>query len=128
MSTIFDERDYAINPDVHLPLPAGLPRNATTPALTNQLRAKSGLGKMFGFTATSTNVAAQFVQVFDSATLPANGSVPLFAVNVASGSSASGYWGSSGRSFERGIFLVNSTTQATLTIGAADCLFDVQYV
>lgn len=104
------------------------PENASTSALTNQILLSGGALRLYGFTATSTNVAAQFILVFDSRTVPANTAVPLFALNVALGSSAAAYFGSVGRSFDYGICIVNSTTQGTLTIGAADTLFDVQYV
>lgn len=127
MTTIYDEVSRTGLPS-HLPLPAGFPLNATSAALATFIRAKTGVGKLFGFTATSTNVAAQFILLFDAASLPSNGAVPLAAYNVAATSSASGYWGTAGRAFTRGILLANSTTQGTLTIGAADCIFDVQYI
>lgn len=103
------------------------PPNATTPALSKSIVVKSGAGRLYGFTATSTNVAAQFILVFDASALPANATVPLFSFNVAAASPAGGYWGSVGRWFDRGIVLANSTTQGSLTLGAADCLFDVQF-
>lgn len=127
MTTIFDEVSRDGHP-VHLPLPAGYPLNAVSPALAKSIVAKTGIAKLFGFTATSTNVAAQFILLFDAVALPANGTVPVAAFNVAAASPATGYWGSVGRSFSRGIVLANSTTQGSLTLGAADCIFDVQYV
>ena len=108
-------------------LPWRLPANATSPVLASSIIAKGGEGRLYGFTATSTNVAAQFILVFDRGSVPSNGAIPLFAFNVAAASPAAGYWGSVGRWFDRGIVLANSTTQGTLTIGAADTLFDVQY-
>lgn len=113
---------------VWFPPPYRLPQNATSPALSNSIVAATGVCRLFGFTATSTNVAAQFVLCFDSAKIPSAGALPLFAVNVALASSGGVYFGSVGRSFDHGIVLCNSTTQGTLTIGAADTIFDVQYV
>lgn len=127
MSTVFDEPARNASA-ARLPLPAGYPKNATSPALAKSIVAKSGCSKLFGFTATSTNVAAQFIQVFDATAVPANGTVPLLTVNVAAASSAGAYFGAIGRSFDRGIVLANSTTQGTLTLGAADTIFDVQFV
>lgn len=105
-----------------------LPLNRFTPVLAKSLIVKPEQGKLYGFTVTSTNVAAQFVQVFDAGALPADGVVPLMALNVAAGSSVSAYFGSVGRAFEQGIVICNSTTQGTKTIGAADCIIDAQYV
>lgn len=129
MTSFFDTTDYAIDGvEVHLPLPAGWPANATSPVLSKSILAKAGIGKLFGFTATSTNVAAQFILVFDTNAVPANGAVPLMTFNVALSSFVTAYFGSVGRAFAHGIFLCNSTTQGTLTLGAADTIFDVQYV
>ena len=83
--------------------------------------------KVYGFTVTSTNAGSQFVLVFDSATLPADGAVPLFGVPVSASNFASAFFGIPGRSFEQGLTLCNSSTLATKTIGSADCFFDVQY-
>ncbi|HMC69891.1 MAG: hypothetical protein E6J20_18550 [Chloroflexi bacterium] len=110
------------------PPPYRIPANATSPKLANSIIAASGVCRLYGFTATSTNVAAQFILCFDTNAVPAAGALPLFTVNVAAASPGSVYFGSVGRSFDHGIVLCNSTTQGTLTIGAADTLFDVQYV
>jgi hypothetical protein len=127
VTTIYDEVSRDGHP-ARLPLPAGWPLSATSPALAKAIVAKTGVGKLFGFTVTSTNVAAQFILLFDASALPADGVVPVAAFNVAAASPATGYWGSVGRAFVHGIILCNSTTQGTKTLGAADCIFDVQYV
>lgn len=110
------------------PPPYRIPANASSPALANNIVAATGVCRLYGFTATSTNVAAQFILVFDALKVPASGAVPLFAVNVAAASPGGVYFGSVGRSFDHGIVICNSTAQGSLTIGAADTLFDVQYV
>jgi hypothetical protein len=112
---------------VWFPPPYRFPPNATSPALASSIVAATGVCRLYGFVATSTNVAAQFVLAFDALKVPANGTLPLFAVNVAAASPAVAYYGSVGRSFDHGIVLANSTTQGTLTLGAADTIFDVQY-
>ncbi len=109
------------------PPPYRLPWNASSPKLSSSIVAHTGVCRLVGFTATSTNAAAQFVQVHDANAVPANGAIPLFTFNVALVNSVTGYWGSMGRWFDRGLVLCNSSTQGTLTIGVADTLFDVQY-
>lgn len=116
------------SPGIWFPPPYRIPSNAQSPALANSIVASLGTARLYGFTATSTNVAAQFIQVFDESGVPSNAKIPVFTVNVAAASTVSVYFGSMGRTFDRGIILANSTTQGTLTIGAADTLFDVQYV
>ena len=105
-----------------------LPLNFNPRALRASVVVKTTQGKLYGLTVTSTNANAQFIQVFDAASLPADTSVPLFTLNVAANSPVGLYYGSVGRAFEQGIVICNSSTQGTKTIGSADCLFDVQYI
>jgi hypothetical protein len=88
---------------------------------------KTGDGVLYGLTVTNTNAAAQYVLGFDARTLPGDGAVPLFGYKVPAGDALPLTW-IPGRTFFSGIILCNSSTQATKTIGAADCLFDVQYL
>lgn len=112
-----------------------MPQNATSSKLGNSLIVKVGQGWLLGVTARSGKAAAQFIQVFDTSSgVPANGAVPNVVVDVAASSTASIayipvlYPFAPGRLFYQGIVVVNSTTPDTLTIGAADTFFDVQYV
>jgi len=125
--SLFEPGSFHVDPQAMAELVRKLP-NATTTALSRSLVVKPTSGLLFGFTVTSTNVAAQWVQVFDLAALPADGVVPLFSVNVAGQSFVSASWLPYPRAFRNGLVICNSTTQGTKTIGAADCLFDVQYL
>jgi hypothetical protein len=80
-----------------------------------------------GFTVYNTKASAQFLNVFDQATLPADGAVPLFSWALAANSGVGFSWAPNGREFYAGLVLSNSSTDATKTIGSADCFFDVQY-
>lgn len=102
-------------------------QNANSRGLVNSLIVKSTPGLLLGFTATSKNAAAQFIQLFDARTVPANGQVPLCTFNVAAANVATSLW-TPGRAFAQGIVLANSTTQDTLTLGAADTIFDAQFI
>ncbi len=102
------------------------PLNNTSPALEAFRVVKTGDGILYGFTVTNTG-AAQFVLGFDQRTLPADGAVPLFAFPIAADDALPLNW-IPGRTFLSGLVLANSSTNATLTIGAADCIFDAQYL
>lgn len=81
-----------------------------------------------GFTVLNTNALAQYILVFDADTLPGSGAVPVVTFTVAGADNLGVAWTPYGRRFEAGIVLANSSTAASLTIGSADCWFDVQYV
>lgn len=106
---------------------AQLPLNIHSPAYQLGLQVKTGPGYLFGFTAYSSNVAAQWVQVFDRVGAPASGEVPVVAFKVAAASHLYQNWVPP-RTFLVGIWLGNSTTGPTYTAGAADTFFDVQFV
>ena len=82
---------------------------------------------VYGFTAYSSLGSAQWIQVFDANTVPADTAVPLFVWNLAANSGVGFSFPPQGRQFQTGLVLCNSTTETTKTIGAANCFFDVQY-
>ena len=82
---------------------------------------------VYGWTVTNTNAAAQNVCEFDADALPADGQVPIKAPKAAAGDALAVTYTPNGRVFDAGLVLCNSSTSASKTIGAADCLFDVQY-
>lgn len=102
-------------------------QNSTTLALAASRIIKSQPGTLYGMTVTNSNAAAQYIQLFDTGGLPANGVVPIMGVPVAGDSVLFLEFGIWGRKFQTGIVVCNSTTQETKTIGSADCLFDAQY-
>jgi hypothetical protein len=103
------------------------PLNAPSRQLANSIVVKTGDGWLYGFTVSNTKGSAQFVQVFDAHDVPADTTVPLISKSVPAGDAVGFSW-LPPRRFEAGLVICNSTTQATKTIGAADCLFDAQYV
>jgi hypothetical protein len=106
----------------------GFPLNGRSPALEAARRVKAGAGTLFGLTVLSTNVGAQFLQVFDARDAPVNGAAPSVVFDLPAGLARHVDFGIYGRSFVAGLWLANSSTSATLTAGAADCWFDAQYV
>ena len=106
----------------------GWPLNVSSNAAESSHVIKAGAGRLFGFTVYNSAAAAQFIQLHDAQTLPADGAVPVFVVKVATVVDKGVFWGDWGRFFNRGIVICNSSTFATKTLGAADCFFDCQYL
>lgn len=76
--------------------------------------------KLFSLIVLNTG-AAQYIQLFESTTVPANGAVPeLPAVYVAANSTVQFDFGVYGMDFDS-LSVCNSSTAATKTIGSADC-------
>ena len=103
---------------------------AVAPSLVNDIIIALGGGGivLYGFDGRNTDSAAKWLMVFDSLTLPANGSAPLHCIGVppaGTGSSAGagnfGYTTASiyGEKFKNGIVVAVSTTDVTLTIDSA---------
>lgn len=111
-------------PDKHTTLE---PLNIHSNAYGASLVVKTGPGIFYGFTVYNSAAAAQFIQWFDAATLPADGAIPAGFITVATVASAGVNW-LPGRTFLTGIVICNSSTGPTKTIGAADCFFDAQFL
>lgn len=107
--------------------PLRFPLNYASRKLENFAVVKTGDGWLYGLTVTNTKATAQFVLVFDASVLPADGAVPLIGKSMQAGDAFAASW-LPPRRFEAGLILCNSSTQASKTIGGADCLFDVQYI
>lgn len=107
---------------------ASLPDNAHSNALANSLRVLSGPGYLVALAVSNTNAAAQFIQIHDTNAVPANGAVPSVVFTAAASGDKFVSYPLPGRFCTRGIVLTNSSTAGTLTIGASDCFFDVQYI
>jgi hypothetical protein len=103
------------------------PHSIHSQVYANSLIVKRGPGKLYGFQGYNSG-AAQFILVCDALGVPADGSIPCFPIAVAATSNFSAFFGDTGRTFQTGIVLVNSSTAPTKTIGAADCFFDAQYI
>lgn len=67
----------------------------------------------------NSKASAQFIQFHNSATLPAEGAVPVITFTVPASSNFS-YVFPDGWVFDRGLTVCNSSTATTKTIGSAD--------
>ena len=82
---------------------------------------KSSPGTLVTLIGYNSKASAQFIQVFDSATVPADGAPPVLTFTVAASSNFSVDVPITGIAFASGIAFSNSSTGPTKTIGSADC-------
>ena len=101
--------------------------NKATTAYATSLVVKATPGALYGISGYNSKASAQFIQLHDAATLPADTAIPVFLLVAAASSNFSVDFGVYGRSFSVGCVITNSSTGPTKTIGSADCWFDVQY-
>ena len=87
---------------------------------------KVGNGILYGISGYNSG-AAQFLQLHDSATLPADTAVPALPISIPAAGNFSIDFGMYGMKFGAGIVVCNSTTGPTKTIGAANCWFSPRF-
>jgi len=102
------------------------PLNYNEGALRNAIVVPGRL-VVYGFTVYNSKASAQYLTVFDASTIPADTAVPLFSWALAAHTGVGFGYQPNGRQFQTGLVLCNSSTDATKTIGSADCFFDVQF-
>jgi hypothetical protein len=81
---------------------------------------KSTTGTVISIVGYNSKGSAQFIQLHDSATLPADTAVPVYTFTVAATSNFSIDVPITGIPFTNGIVICNSSTGPTKTIGSAD--------
>lgn len=87
---------------------------------------KASAGTLFSLTGYNSG-PAQFLQIFNSASVPANSTAPDLLVAVPAQSTFAFEW-RSGLVFSTGISISNSSTGPTKTIGSNDCYFTASYI
>lgn len=104
------------------------PLNSTSAAYEASRLVKTGPGVLLGLSGYNSKTATQFILVVDygAATIPPTGTIPAIVIAVSAASNFSYDPGRFGRAFSAGLWVVNSSTGPTVTVGSADCWFDAQ--
>lgn len=105
------------------PITAAAPKNVGVAALSAGAQLAAVPVVLYGLTINNTNAAAQFVQIHDSASAAAEGAVPALCFKAPAADEQVLDFGVYGMAFTNGVYVCNSSTSATKTIGAADCQF-----
>ncbi len=101
-------------------------QNKTTTAYAASLIVADRESTLYGLSGYNSKISAQFIQLHDSTTLPADAEIPKVIFTVAASSNFSIDFGIHGRVFNNGIVVCNSSTGPTKTIGSADIWLDAQ--
>lgn len=102
-------------------------QNATSTAYEASRVVSAAPIAVYGLQGYNSKASAQFIQLHDAASLPADTAVPKVVIIVAAASNFSVDFGAYGRAFNNGCVICNSSTGPTKTIASADCWFDVQF-
>lgn len=117
-----EEIDVTINATATTPASPTMSRvNSSAYEASRVIKSSSGnLRIVYGY---NSKASAQFIQLFDSTALPADGVAPTSVIAVDAQKSFSIALSDNGIPFTSGIVVCNSSTGPTKTIGSADCYF-----
>lgn len=103
------------------------PTNSTQAAAATSKVIKATPGTLYNLSGYNAKGSAQFIQLHDATSLPADTAVPVYSFTVATVGNFNIDFGTYGMAFATGIVVCNSSTVATKTIGSADCSFFARY-
>lgn len=87
---------------------------------------KTTPGTILSLFVYSSRASAQWIQLHDAASLPADATVPILTALVGATQNLALDLPKEGLSFKTGIVVCNSSTGPAKTIGSADCFFTAQ--
>ena len=105
------------------PITTLAPKSISQPAFSSSLQIAIQKSVIYGLTGINSNAGSQYIQIHDASSAPADGAAPSFNIQVPAGATFSIDFGIRGMYFNSGIYVCNSSTPQTKTIGAADCQF-----
>lgn len=100
--------------------------NVNPGALAAEAQVSVKASKLYSLLVYNSKGSAQHIQIHDSATVPAEGAVPKMNIPIATVAFQQLSF-PDGIIFKQGIYVCNSSTAATKTIGSADCLIDANF-
>jgi len=106
--------------------PKNLSYSDSTAYVASQI-AKATPGTVFRISGYNSKGSAQFIQLHDAATLPADTAVPKIILAVAATANFDYDFGEKGRYCGAGIVVCNSSTGPAKTIDGTDCWFSIEY-
>lgn len=101
--------------------------NSTSIAYVKSQVIKASPGTLYKLTGYNSKGSAQWIQLHDAASVPADNAVPVAIFTVAATANFEINFNNIGRYFSTGIVVCNSSTGPTKTVGSDDCWFDAQY-
>jgi hypothetical protein len=101
---------------------------ANSAALEASRLVKATAGRLISLIGYNSKASAQFVQVHDATSVPADTAIPAVIFTVPASSNFSLDVPVTGMNFTNGIAVSNSSTGPTKTIGSADCWFTASYI
>lgn len=101
---------------------------ANNTAYATSLVVKASAGRLFSVNGYNSKASAQFIQVHNAASLPADTAVPVSIATAPASSNFSIDFGPLGIPLSTGIVVSNSSTGPAKTIGSADVYFTASYL
>lgn len=107
----------------------GLPKQSISPAYEISRVVKSGQGVCYGVAGYNSKASAQFILLMDATGVPGTGTgLTIIPITVGASSNFSIDFGIYGIPFQSGLVITNSSTSPTVTVGSADCFYNVRFL